>query len=342
MSGLAWRCREACRPSVARCPDLPVRNHRGGTQTRRRRPRPTAAPHRRTRVAGRPTPATRAQRGRAPRIIPTMRFHGAAIVPARRRYRAPERPAGPCARTAAVTRTGITAVSSSRPRPRIPGRSSARYTPIRAVAAQPKAHPRAPRARRPARGLARAGVRRPALRFLADAPDQGQRRGTRLEAIRPSSFVLRPSSFVLRPWIGLHSRRSGPLRRTSCPQGDCRSAVSGRGRAGRVQRPAVRLGRRPAADLGARRLRAQHHHPRLRFQGRGHRRVRHRAADRRPLRANLAAASTGDHRGRGSDLRGSPRREHDPRCLSPRSRTSSIASARAPAHSRSNWPATCS
>jgi hypothetical protein len=51
------------------------------------------------------------------------------------------------------------------------------------------------------------------------------------------------------------------------------------------ERRAVRLRGRPAADLGARRLRAEHHHARLRGKRRGHRRVRDRAAGRHPYEA---------------------------------------------------------
>ena len=51
----------------------------------------------------------------------------------------------------------------------------------------------------------------------------------------------------------------------------------------------VRLRRRPAADLRARRLRAEHDHARLRARRRGHRRVRHPAPRRHRLRRHLAA-----------------------------------------------------
>ena len=75
------------------------------------------------------------------------------------------------------------------------------------------------------------------------------------------------------------------------------------------QRRPLRLRRGPAADLRARRLRAEHHHARLRIARRGGRRVLDAAPRRRALRSDLAEAAAGDFRGRGRRLRAALRAE---------------------------------
>ena len=71
--------------------------------------------------------------------------------------------------------------------------------------------------------------------------------------------------------------------RSHRPPGRHRGALRARGDGRQRQRPAVRVGRRHAAGLGARRLRAEHDHPRLRRRRPGGRRVRHAAARRHHL-----------------------------------------------------------
>ncbi len=70
--------------------------------------------------------------------------------------------------------------------------------------------------------------------------------------------------------------------------------------------------RRRAADLGARRLRAKHHQPRLRSRRRGRRRIRHSAARGDSLRRHLPEAPAGDHRRGGLRVRAALRAEHAP------------------------------
>ena len=101
----------------------------------------------------------------------------------------------------------------------------------------------------------------------------------------------------------------GALRRSLRPQRRHRRAVHRRGDARHSERRAVRLRRRPAADLRARQLLAQHHHARLRGQRSAHRRVRHPAPRRRRLRRHQPAAAPGDHRHRRRRVRSALRRQ---------------------------------
>ena len=83
------------------------------------------------------------------------------------------------------------------------------------------------------------------------------------------------------------------------------------GAARHPERCALRVRRRPAADLRARRLRAEHDHPRSTPRRRpGDRRVRHRSARRRRLRRHQPAAAAGDHRDRRRRVRAPLRPQH--------------------------------
>ena len=72
----------------------------------------------------------------------------------------------------------------------------------------------------------------------------------------------------------------------------------------------LRVRRRPAADLRARRLRAEHDLARLRRARRGRRRVRDPAARGHPVRGDLAEAAAGDPRRRGLRVRAALRPQH--------------------------------
>ena len=76
------------------------------------------------------------------------------------------------------------------------------------------------------------------------------------------------------------------------------------------ERRALRVRRRPSADFRARRLHAQHDHPRLRRRRPADRRVRDPAARHRRLRRHQPAAAAGDHRDRRHGVRPPFRHQH--------------------------------
>ena len=262
MNRPAWRCREAFRPNAARCPDLQAPIHGRDTENRQRRARPTAARRRRTRGASSESGDPAATRSR-PSDHPDYAVPRGGDRPGPPQDRAPRARAD-----RRIARPGLAAVSTLRSRPRIARRGAARDATVGAVA--PRRGSVLARSRRP--GGSAIGLERRLLVWtrpsLDDATGYGTNAGRRDEYER-TRIAVHWRCVVAHYVVRLARRATIVLLFVL--------AV----RAGRVQRPAVRVGRRPAADLRARRLRTQHHHARLRLQGRDHRRVRHRAPDRR-------------------------------------------------------------
>ena len=137
---------------------------------------------------------------------------------------------------------------------------------------------------------------------------------------RPPASVMAAPSCVSMSAVGRF------LRRFAIALLFVLAAASGHGR-----RRARRLHQRPAADLGARRLRAEHDHARLLRRRRGRRRVRDPAPHRHLLRPDPAGAAAGDHGRRGRRVRHAHGPQHHAHHRDAGQGSASKASAPAPA-----------
>ena len=258
------------------------RDAAGGAADGRRRSRsagPQPAEHRHATRAG------PADRPAVVRLPPATRRR--STTPPRARRRARPRPVGRSRRCrAAIGRRRAD-------RPRSPDAATPRYAPRRR-------RRRVQRQRRIA--VSRGAIQRPRpvdrstvaslprRRTVPARSPRARRRGcTRVQA-RPerAAPAAAPSRVASAPSLdgrGIDPRRRqtplgsdrGPLRHPLRPQRRHRRALRRRGDARHPERRAVRLRRRPAADLRARRLLAEHDHARLRRQRSGDRRVRDRS-----------------------------------------------------------------
>ncbi len=243
---------------------------------------------------GRPGPLRSSPSGATRPVAPggirvSERQVAGRALPRRRDSAAVEPPAGATAdRTGPPARPPAGAVGRLSRRSRAPAAGFARRCPAWATGhsggARDPARSHPPRWR--PRSL-RESARHLAPRGSAEA------RGS--ESARGQGQEKAAAALASSPWYTVKSLRitdhEDPLRYSVRAVRRPRRSVCRRGGARRPERRPVRLRRRPAADLGARQLLAEHHHTRLRVRRRGHRRIRRAAPPGRRLRRHLTPAA---------------------------------------------------